>query len=247
MKKNNLDDLKIIVLLILIAIIASINHFQLIGGSNGESLFEFNLRQAFFGQLSGVIVFLALIPYAIRVGAKDEEKRITPNLASWFVFIAISAAICLSYWSSGAKDNLYPALAMLIADLIVIMIAFIKKNKAKMGKLDWVCISIGVASIALWYFTRNSGIVFLALFLAMFADLVGIIPTAKNAMKKPKSDRPFMWFMFGLGYCLSLFSITEHTFVNYSLPVFMTLIPIPIWLPLVNYRIKNNIPFKEWI
>jgi cytochrome c-type biogenesis protein CcmH/NrfF len=76
---------------------------------------------------------------------------------------------------------------------------------------------------------------------------MGILPSIKFLSKNPEKDRPALWIVFSFGYFLSMFAITEHTFANWILPVFMTLAPALVWIHLVKYRVKNKIPLKEWI
>jgi len=99
-----------------------------------------------------------------------------------------------------------------------------------------------------WYLTKqNPSLVQYALYLALFADLIGLIPIIAGVIKNPTIDRPAMWMVFSFGYFFSIFAISDSTFVNWMLPIFMVIIPSLVWIPLVSYRIKNKIPIKEWI
>jgi hypothetical protein len=50
-----------------------------------------------------------------------------------------------------------------------------------------------------------------------------------------------------MGYALNMFAIKEPTFANYVLPVYMIFMAMGIAMPLIMYRIRNNVPMKEWI
>ena len=77
-------------------------------------------------------------------------------------------------------------------------------------------------------------------------SLAGLLSHVES-LKNPKKDKPLPWMLFAFGYGISIFAITNHTFSNYSLPVFMLVVPALVWWPLLKYRIKNNIPIKYWI
>jgi hypothetical protein len=86
-----------------------------------------------------------------------------------------------------------------------------------------------------------------ALYLAIVADLFVAIPTIVFVWTQPNSDRPFAWAFFAVGYGLAIFAITEHTFANYVLPLYMFFGALSITLPLVLYRRRHKVPLSEWV
>jgi len=201
--------------------------------------------QKLFGVLSAVIVLASYPPYIIRVW----QRKIVPNIASWIIFVLVSIAIALSsYASSGAGVNSWVTLGPLLGCTIVLIIALIRSKEKSLTKFDIICLILGIISIAFWMFTKQSReLVQFALYIGILADFMGILPSIKFLSKNPEKDRPALWIVFSFGYFLSMFAITEHTFANWILPVFMTLAPALVWIHLVKYRVKNKIPLKEWI
>lgn len=199
----------------------------------------------FFGILSAVIVLASYPVYIFRIW----QRKITPNIASWAIFVIMSVALALSsFASSGFNANSWVTIGPLLGCSCVLISALIRSKEKSMTKFDIVCLILGVSSIILWYFTRQTKeFVQYALYLGIFTDFIGLLPTSVFLTKNPDKDRPGMWIIFAIGYFLSMFAITEHTFANWSLPVFMTIAPALGWFPLVRYRIKNKIPLKEWI
>jgi hypothetical protein len=199
------------------------------------------------GFISAIIVFASVIPYAIRVW----QRKITPNLISWTIWTLLGVAILISYRSSGAKESVYPAIIGCINPLIIMVLILtrnLKKSKKKLSFWDFMCGIFGVISIVLWYTTNNDPHkVQYALYIAIIADFWALVPTIKDAIKTPSEDRPFMWLLYSVGYSVSIFAITEHTVANYILPVYMFCGPIIVFILLARYRIKNKIPFKEWV
>jgi len=200
--------------------------------------------EKFFGVLSAVIVLASYPVYGLRVW----QRKITPNIASWTIFVIISIGIFLSYASSGAKENSLVTIGPLVGCSAILVLTLIRSKEKRLSILDWTCLILGLIAIVFWFLTKqNPSLVQYALYLALFADLIGLIPTIVFLSKHPEEDRPAMWLIFSVGYFFSMFAIKENTFANWILPLFMVIVPSFIWIPLIKYRLKNNIPVKEWI
>jgi len=78
----------------------------------------------FFGYLSAFLVTISSIPYMYRAW----QKKITPVTVSWFLWTLISFSILLTYDSSGAKDNIWPALFAFVNCAITLAIVLYRKN-----------------------------------------------------------------------------------------------------------------------
>ncbi len=85
-----------------------------------------------------------------------------------------------------------------------------------------------------------------ALYVGIIGDLCAGIPTWNFVRKHPSEDRPLMWVLYGIGYGLAVFAITEHSFSNYILPIYMAAMTIVIAIPLIEYRLRAKISLKEW-
>lgn len=196
------------------------------------------------GYISGLLVFASMVPYVIRV----YQRKITPNLISWIIWTLMGVAILISYKSSGANKNIWPAVVSTFNPLLITVVSVVRKNYDKeIGKVDIFCLIVGLCSIVLWYYTNtNRALVQFALYIAIVADLFALIPTIKWVKKDPSVDRPFMWLLFSIGYGISIFAIETHTIANYILPLYMFVGPMFITYPLILYRIKQKITIKEW-
>lgn len=200
--------------------------------------------EKFFGILSALIVFASYPIYGIRVW----QGKIVPNIASWTIFVIISISICLSYNASGATENALVTYGPLIGCSAILIITLLRSKEKKLSLLDSICLGLGILSIILWGVTKqDKSLVQYSLYLALFTDLIGLIPTIVFLAKHPEKDRPAMWVVFSVGYFFSIFAIKDNNFVNWILPIFMVIVPSSIWIPLIVYRVKNNTPLKYWI
>jgi drug/metabolite transporter (DMT)-like permease len=160
----------------------------------------------------------------------------------------LGLALLLTYKSSGAKDNIWPAVFGFTNPILLTIILIWRGKIEKPNMLEIICAVIGIVSIILWYFLQESKeYVQYALYLAIFADACAAIPTVLAYFKNPDEDRPFAWLLFGMGWILAIFAVPEDTIANYALPAYMAIASLLITLPLIVYRIKNKVKITEWI
>jgi Na+/melibiose symporter-like transporter len=197
------------------------------------------------GILSGFLVVVNVIPYGIRV----YQRKIHPVPTSWILWSFIGLALLLTYRSSGARANVWPALfGFTNPTLITILSVWRHEKWEKPEWYHWLCLVFGIGSLATWWFVRQrEDLAQYALYLAIVADLCAAIPSLVLFKQEPEKDRPFAWFVFGAGWFVAIFAITEQTFANYALPVYMMVGSFISTCLLVYPRIKGRVPIKEWI
>jgi hypothetical protein len=197
------------------------------------------------GMISGGLVLVSLIPYAIRV----YEGKIHPVPTSWSLWSLIGLALLLAYKSSGAGANVWPAVFGFTNPTLVMILAIRRREHWKKPEpYEWACLIFGIVSLVMWVFVRdNKELSAYALVLAIVADLFAAIPTLVFFVKQPLEDRPFAWGMYAFGYFLAIFAMPEQTFSNYVLPLYMAVGSGIATLFLVVPRIRRRVPLKEWI
>jgi len=205
------------------------------------------LNTELFGYISGILVTASIIPYSIRVW----QKKITPSPTSWLLWTIIGLALLLTYDSSGAKDNVWPAFFG-FTNPTLIFILILARQKGRLQKItertDLCCLAAGLISLLMWAFMRkNPDLVQYALYVAIVADAFAAIPTIVSYWNDPREDRPFAWGLFSIGYGLAIFAISEHTIANYALPLYMFAGAMSVAMILTVFRIRQRIPLKEWV
>ncbi len=197
------------------------------------------------GFVSGLLVILSAIPYGIRT----YQTKVKPNLTSWILWTLIGFTLLLTYESSGAGANIWPAISGFTNPLLItLLILWRHGGWTKPNQIEIACIVFGLLSLGLWLMVReNKQMAQYALYLAIIADLFAAIPTIIFVWTKPNADRPFAWVLFAIGYGLAIFAITEHTLANYILPAYMFLCSFIVSTPLVLYRWQQKSPLSEWV
>ncbi len=197
------------------------------------------------GLTAGVLVMISVIPYSIRT----YQGKIQPNLTSWSLWTLIALVLLLTYKSSGAEANVWPAVFGFTNPLLITTLVLRRRGEwTKPNRVEVACLVFSLLSLGLWLGVRErKELVQYALYLAIIADACAAIPTIVFVWTQPNGDRPFAWALFAVGYGLAIFAITEHTFANYVLPLFMFFGSLSIAFPLARYRWRQKAPLSEWV
>ena len=111
------------------------------------------------------MVFLSIIPYAIRV----YERKIQPVSTSWSLCSLIGFAVLLTYRSSGAEANVWPAVFGFVNPTLITILSVWRHGEWKKPTLaDRFCFLFGVASLAMDVLPGNRRV--LAMILAHWPD-----------------------------------------------------------------------------
>ena len=197
------------------------------------------------GLVSGLLVIISVIPYGIRT----YQGKVQPNLTSWSLWTLIGLLLLITYKSSGAEANVWPAVFGFTNPLLITVLVLRRQCKwKKPNSVELACLVFGLLSLGLWLKVRESKeLVQYALYLAIVADACASIPTIIFFWTQPDGDRPFDWCFFAVGYGLVIFAITERTLANYILPLYMFIGALSIALPLILHRWKQKTPLSEWV
>jgi hypothetical protein len=196
------------------------------------------------GAWSGGMVFLSVIPYAIRT----YERKIQPVPTTWSLWSLIGLAVLLTYRSSGAEANAWPAVFGFVNPSVIVILSVWRRGEWKRPTLsERFCFFFGLLSLAMWIFMRQDrNLAQYALYVAIAADLCAALPTLIFVWREPDRDRPLAWVIFALGYFLAIFAIPADTLANWIVPLYMTLVALSVAFPLALYRLRLRVPLKDW-
>lgn len=192
-----------------------------------------------------ILIIISGFPYAIGVW----RKEIIPNLTSWVLWSTIGFSVLLNYKSSGAEENVWVAVGAFLDPLFVtaVVVYKLRWKFEKPNLREQICIVVCVGSLLGWWFLRNnSQLIQASLYLGIIADMIASIPTVLSVWIRPNEDRPFAWILFSLGHLIGLFSVTNQTVANYSVPISGLTIGIMILCPIVTHRVRQRITLRQW-
>jgi uncharacterized membrane protein (UPF0136 family) len=196
------------------------------------------------GVFSGGLVFFSIVPYAIRT----YQGKIEPVPTSWSLWSLIGLAVLLTYRSSGAEANVWPAFFGFINPTLIVILSVWKRRRwRRLTISERFCFFVGVGSLAMWAFMRqNPNRAQYALYVALVADICAAIPTIVFVWREPDRDRPLAWVIFAVGYFLAVFAIQQNTLANWIVPLYMTSVALVVAFPLALYRLRRRMPMKQW-
>ena len=196
------------------------------------------------GAWSGGLVFLSVVPYAIRT----YERKIQPVPTTWALWSLIGLAVLLTYRSSGAEANVWPAVFGFINPTVITVLSVSRDGIWRKPTIsERFCFVFGLVSLAMWIFMRrDTNLAQYALYVALAADICAAIPTIVFVWTEPDRDRPLAWVIFAIGYSLAIFAIQQDTLANWIVPLYMTLVALIVAFPLALYRLRRRLPLKYW-
>jgi len=177
--------------------------------------------QAALGMAAGVITIAAFIPYILSI----LEGKTKPNRASWWIWTVLGIVICASYWSVGARNTFWFTLPVGMAAIALLSL---KYGVGGWTPFDRACLGGAAAGLAMWWLFRSPA---LALFVAIFTDAIGYLPTIRKIYLDPASEDKAAWLMFLAGAVLNLFAIENWTLEIAIYPIYACVfIPVVVLL-----------------
>lgn len=200
---------------------------------NSEKLYIISSMQNVFIAISTVLATISPIVYCIAI-LKGEAK---PHRTTRFVFLIISSLTTASLLAQGNKVAVWLAGAAVLQS-IAIFILSIKRGMGGWSKIDIICLFSALLGIALWKVTKNP---IIALYFAISADFIGMIPTLIKTYRFPKTE---VWTFYLMDVCaagFSLLALSKWTIGEYSYPVYIMLINSLMVLLVIRPWLKSRI------
>jgi hypothetical protein len=194
----------------------------------------------FWTNLSGLLVLTSGTYYAILV----YLGKAPGNPANWGTWSVIGAAI---FFTSATPFGFNPITLSMTNPTVITLVALLQRYKeaALPTTQDIVGGSIGFLTIGAWYFAdKLHASTEWILCLAILADVIPAVFIARGAWKKPQDDKPFPWLLFMLGFGISGFN--KPMWSDRIVPIYMVLSASFIVVPLVWYRVRHRMSYREW-
>lgn len=186
----------------------------------GFALTRFTLRSmknlhVVAGLVSGVVALAAFVPY-VRSILRGQTR---PSIASWWIWTAVGACLCASYFSVGARTSIWTPIGYVIGPFGIAILSFFYGQKGKTW-IDSFCLLAAAVSLFLWWQTGSAK---LALGLNILVDACGAIPTLRKSWQQPESEDRAAWFLFLLAGVLNVIAVTPWTWATAVYPLYLVL------------------------
>lgn len=165
------------------------------------------------GIVSGIVQIIGYVAYYRHAVRGD----IHPNAASWLIWFYGNVVICISYFSIGdfAWEGVLP-IACALANIWIVIALWSKGFFGKIGRSEWVFVSIDVSIVVLWILLEYTGIrglfgslaripvaVFIHLLLLASA-VVSFVPLIKETASERSAEHHVPWIIWSCAYALWL-------------------------------------------
>lgn len=190
--------------------------------------------QNVFILVSSTLALISPLVYA-RAILKGEAK---PHRTTRLVLLIITVITTTSLFVQHDRVAIWLAGVSALQSVIIFILS-LKRGMGGWSASDILCLVIAILGIILWKLTKNA---LIALYFAIAADFVGMVPTLFKTYKFPETEvwNFFLLDVFASGF--SLMALRSWTVQEYSYPVYIMFINsvmvVLILRPSV-YRILN--------
>ena len=169
--------------------------------------------------LSSFVYFIAIL--------KGQAK---PHRTTRLVFLVISTVTTFSLFVQGNQVAVWLAGISMLQSLIIFSLS-IKYGMGGWSKLDIFCLFTALVGITAWQLTQNP---IIALYFAIGADFIGIVPTLMKTFHYPKTE---VWTFYFLDVCAgicNLLATEKLVFDQYLYPFYIIVINLIMVLLVVR-------------
>lgn len=178
----------------------------------------FSLKEI-LGMLAGIISFLAYAPYIISI-FKNKTK---PSRSSWWIWSLVGLLIIFSYYSVGARSTIWVPVVFFLGPLVVAILSIKFGEGTSLNKTDKICLLGSLLSLVVWIIFQSAA---LALFINIFIDFLGFLPTFKKTFFSPLHENKISWLLFFFGSTLNVLAIESFSLTIVFYPVYMFIMDI---------------------
>jgi hypothetical protein len=168
---------------------------------------------AWFGRVAGIIILAAFIPYTRAILAGKTK----PARSTWFIWVAVSSLLLVSYYEVGGGEATWLSLAYLLATIWTALLA-IRHGKGGWDTIDRICFAGAGLSLSLWVLTGDPAV---ALFATLLVDAFGATKTIVKTWQNPEEEDSLTWCLTCSANVLNMFAVTEWDWVHGLYPAYM--------------------------
>jgi hypothetical protein len=167
--------------------------------------------------ISGVIFFLALIPYALAIVGRDWQwrkvKPIAPSTTSWIIWGSLDFITLAGMYVENAVNG--QIIGACIGVTVVIGLV-LKYGTPGWTRLDKFTLAGAVLGILLWKLFDSP---VLGIITSNIVGFAGSIPTFVSAWRKPENENGLAWTMLWVSCVLAVIAIPHWTLADAAQPL----------------------------
>ena len=183
------------------------------------------------GLAAGIMSLFGFIPYILAV----VRGQTHPNCATWWIWTVVGGLLCVSYYSTGARESIWVPVSYVFGPLVTALLS-LKYGEGGWARLDRVCLSGSVVSVPLWWL---SGLPIAALMINILIDLCGALPTIRKSWSDPSSEDRLAWLCFLTGNTLNLLALSEWPLEVSAYPLYLFFVSLIVSILIIRPLIES--------
>lgn len=184
--------------------------------------------------LGAVIFFLGSFGYIL-----DTIKgKVRPNKVTWFIWaLAPLIAFAAQLKQGIGRESILTFMVGFVPMLVFIASFVNKKSYWKIEKLDLLCGALSIFGLIAWQITQVGNI---AIVFSLISDFLAGYPTIVKSYRAPETENYVLYLGNSIFAGITLLTITEWNFANYSFPLYIFLVTLLITI-LVKFKIGKAV------
>jgi hypothetical protein len=163
------------------------------------------------GILSGVIVFIAGIPYVIEI----IKGRTKPQRMAWVIFFTLSGVSFFAQLQEGAIHSLWFPLVLLVNSAVVFALT-LKFGMGGVGTFDVACLFAAIGIMLIWAMTKSPSI---AIVSSVAVNTIGKVLVAKKVYHHPETEYLPTWIWSAIASVLAVLSVGKLAWILILTPL----------------------------
>jgi hypothetical protein len=166
------------------------------------------------------------------------QGKTKPNRITWLFWFLISLITAMAQLEKGVGVQVFLTFSSSLLPMTVLFASFFNKNAYwETKKQDYGLALLVIVTIVLWQLTNNPS---LAIVLSITADGLAGFPTMKKCFTHPETENVFTYVLTFLSGVLTLLTIHNWKFAEYSFPLYITVTTSLMVLLIIFGSIKQQ-------
>lgn len=152
------------------------------------------------------------------------KRRVQPNAVTWFFWGVAPLIAFVAQLQEGVGLEAWMSLGLAVGPLTICVVSIIRRDaRWKVTTFDVGCGVSAALGLVLWQVTNDP---LVAIWFAILADISGGIPTIVKTWRKPRSEKPFPYFLSAVSMVITLMTITNWSVASAAFPIYILLMNI---------------------
>jgi hypothetical protein len=169
-------------------------------------------NKAILSIIAIAITFIAFVPYIISI-----SKGITkPHVFSWVIWGSTTFVVFLAQLADNGGAGAWPIGVSGVLTILIACLAYLKRSDITITQKDWLCFSIAMSALPLWYLTTDP---LWAVIILTMVDVLGFGPTARKVYHAPYSESLSFISLFLARNILVILALEHYSVITVLFPV----------------------------